>query len=97
MLINFSIAMTCTYRQAIGTACAYRATVRCRHCWSLRIAQAAAETKTELEINMKWNPWTLALVSAGVVSLPGASCAEEKPSSVLTALSSTTLSGYVDT
>jgi hypothetical protein len=46
---------------------------------------------------MKWNPWTLALIGAGVISLPGASYGEEKPSSVLTALSSTTLSGYVDT
>jgi hypothetical protein len=46
---------------------------------------------------MKCNPWTLALISAGVVSLPAVTQAEEKPSSVLTALSSTTLSGYVDT
>ena len=47
--------------------------------------------------NMKCNSWTVALISAGVLSLPGTSNAEEKPSSVLTALSSTTLSGYVDT
>ncbi len=46
---------------------------------------------------MKCNPWTLALVSAGLVSLPAVAQAEEKPSSVLTALSSTTLSGYVGT
>jgi len=46
---------------------------------------------------MKCNSWTVALISAGVLSLPGTSNAEEKPSSVLTALSSTTLSGYVDT
>lgn len=46
---------------------------------------------------MKCNPWTLALVSAGLVSVPAAGLAEEKPSSVLTALTSTTLSGYVDT
>ncbi len=46
---------------------------------------------------MKWNPWTLALISAGVLSVPGAAYGEEKPSPVLTALSSTTLSGYVDT
>jgi len=37
------------------------------------------------------------LLSAGVVSLPAVTHAEEKPSSVLTALSATTLSGYVDT
>jgi len=39
----------------------------------------------------------LALIGAGVIGLPGAAYAEEKPNTVLTALSSTTLSGYVDT
>jgi hypothetical protein len=46
---------------------------------------------------MKYHPWTIALMSAGLVSLPAVILAEEKPSSVLTGLSSTTLSGYVDT
>jgi len=46
---------------------------------------------------MKCNPWTKALVAAGLVSLPAIINAEETPSSVLTTLSSTTLSGYVDT
>src|SRR5712691_5082662 len=46
---------------------------------------------------MKCNPWTMALVGAGLVSLPAVTRAEEKPSDVLTALSSTTLSGYVNT
>src|SRR5437667_2462724 len=46
---------------------------------------------------MKCNPWTMALVGAGLVSLPAVIKAEEKASSVVTALSSTTLSGYVDT
>src|SRR5215471_1124421 len=46
---------------------------------------------------MKCNPWTLALIGAGVVSLPAITQGEEKPSSVMTALSSTTISGYVDT
>ncbi len=46
---------------------------------------------------MKCNPWTMALVGAGLVSLPALTQAEEKPSDVLTALSSTTLSGYVNT
>src|SRR5260221_3453608 len=46
---------------------------------------------------MKCNPWTMALVGAGLVSLPAVIQAEEKPSDVLTALSSTTLSGYVNT
>lgn len=45
---------------------------------------------------MKFNKWTLALASAGVVSL--GAVADEKPmSQVATAVSSTTLSGYVDT
>jgi hypothetical protein len=46
---------------------------------------------------MKLNPWTIALISAGMVTLPSAARAEEQPGAVLTALSSTTLSGYVDT
>jgi hypothetical protein len=46
---------------------------------------------------MKSNPWTVALLGAGLISLPSVLSAEEKQSSILTALSSTTLSGYVDT
>src|SRR5947209_2538441 len=46
---------------------------------------------------MKCNPWTMALVGAGLVSLPAVIQAEEKASSVLTALSSHTLTIYVDT
>jgi hypothetical protein len=46
---------------------------------------------------MKFNKWTVALAAAGVVSLASAAKAEEKTSSVTTALASTTLSGYVDT
>src|SRR5207237_4888883 len=42
-------------------------------------------------------PWTTALVGVGLISLPTATLAEEKPSDVLTALSATTLSGYVNT
>ena len=45
----------------------------------------------------KCNPWTLGLLSVGLISLPAVSQAEEKPSSVMTALSATTLSGYVNT
>src|ERR1043166_3713813 len=41
------------------------------------------------------NKWTLALAAAGVVSLP--SLKAEEQHQVLTALSQTTLSGYVDT
>ena len=46
---------------------------------------------------MKQNAWTLALVSAGLVSLPAIVRAEEQPSPILTALAATTISGYVDT
>jgi hypothetical protein len=51
----------------------------------------------ELKI-MKYNAWTLALMGAGIVSLPAMAHAEEKSTNaVLTALSATTISGYVDT
>ena len=46
---------------------------------------------------MKFDKWTIALAAIGVVSLTSAAKAEERASSVMTALSSTTLSGYVDT
>jgi hypothetical protein len=46
---------------------------------------------------MTYNRWTLALVGAGIVSLPSVLMAEEKISAINTALASTTLSGYVDT
>ena len=47
--------------------------------------------------NMNHNAWTLALIGAGVVSLPAVASAEEHTNNVLTALSTTTISGYVDT
>jgi Putative beta-barrel porin-2, OmpL-like. bbp2 len=43
------------------------------------------------------NKWTLGLAAVGLVSLPVVVQAEEKPNQLLTALSSTTISGYVDT
>ena len=46
---------------------------------------------------MKYNAWTLALIGAGVVSLPAVARADERTNAVLTALSTTTISGYVDT
>src|SRR6516225_3404247 len=49
---------------------------------------------------MKCNAWTIALIGAGVVSLPAVSQADEATNAVpalLTSLASTTLSGYVDT
>jgi len=46
---------------------------------------------------MKINPWTFGLAAAGVVSLASAVQAEEATESVKTLVSSTTLSGYVNT
>src|SRR3974377_1332326 len=46
---------------------------------------------------MKFNKWTVALAALGVVSLASAARAEEKASPIMTSLSSTTISGYVDT
>src|SRR5688572_8069277 len=46
---------------------------------------------------MKVHRWTTWLAAAGVISLGSTASAEEAPSQLLTALSSTTLSGYVDT
>ena len=46
---------------------------------------------------MKFNKWTLTLAAAGVVSLGSVAQGEEAKNQILTALSSTTLSGYVDT
>ncbi|MCX6923932.1 MAG: outer membrane beta-barrel protein [Verrucomicrobia bacterium] len=45
----------------------------------------------------KYNAWTLALIGAGITSLPAVARAEESTNAVLTALSSTTISGYLDT
>jgi hypothetical protein len=46
---------------------------------------------------MKFNKWTLGLAAVGAVSLASAAKADEKMSAIQTALSSTTISGYVDT
>jgi hypothetical protein len=46
---------------------------------------------------MKVNQWTIGLAAAGLVTLPTFSQAEEKATAVMTALSATTISGYVDT
>jgi hypothetical protein len=46
---------------------------------------------------MKFNKWTLGLAALGVVSLASVASAEEKQNFLQTALSSTTISGYVDT
>src|SRR6476646_12193830 len=46
---------------------------------------------------MKLSKWTVSLAGLGLLSLESAARSEEQPSSVMTALASTTLSGYVDT
>src|SRR5712671_50029 len=46
---------------------------------------------------MKFNKWTVGLAAVGLVSLASAARAEEKVNMVQTALSATSLSGYVDT
>ena len=46
---------------------------------------------------MKFNKWTVGLAALGVVSLASAARADEQMSQVQTALTQTTLSGYVDT
>src|SRR6266567_5805891 len=46
---------------------------------------------------MKLNKWTIGLAAVGVVSMASVAKAEEKANMVQTALSSTSLSGYVDT
>ena len=44
---------------------------------------------------MKFNKWTLGLAAVGAVSLASAARADEKMNSLQTALSNTTISGYV--
>ena len=46
---------------------------------------------------MKFNKWTLGLAAVGVVSLASVARADEKLSAIESALSATTISGYVDT
>lgn len=46
---------------------------------------------------MKLSPWTVALAAAGVITLPSILHAEETRNPMLTAISATTLSGFVDT
>ncbi len=45
----------------------------------------------------KTNKWTLGLAAIGLVSIPAVVSAADKPNQLLTGLSSTTISGYVDT
>ncbi len=53
--------------------------------------------KLNVKNQRKFNQWTVALAAVGVVSLASAARADEKMSMVQTALSNTTIGGYVDT
>jgi hypothetical protein len=62
--------------------------------WAKPLKPETKETTT----NMKCHLWTLALLGAGVITLPSVAKADEKSSTpVLTSLATTTISGYVDT
>jgi Putative beta-barrel porin-2, OmpL-like. bbp2 len=62
--------------------------------WQRNINQ---NNKQHRRNQMKFNKWTLGLAAVGAVSLASAARADEKMSQVQTALSNTTISGYVDT
>src|SRR5690349_15921667 len=58
----------------------------------------SVQNKTQNRRNqMKFNKWTLGLAAVGVVSLASVARADEKLSAIESALSATTISGYVDT
>ena len=62
-----------------------------------RTKQTNKNKKQHRRNQMKFNKWTVGLAAVGVVSLASAARADEQMSQVQTALSQTTLSGYVDT
>ena len=63
-----------------------------------RNSNQTVTTSQEEPTHMKVNQWTLGLAAAGVISFGAVAQAEEKPSNqVLTAVSSTQISGYVST
>ncbi len=88
--------MNCSF---VGTARALFGQLRYRRrIWNDSVGVLVAVINNLTKIKMKkCNAWTLGLLGLGLVSLPAVLQAEEKPSSVLTALAATTLSGYVDT
>src|SRR5277367_2276657 len=62
------------------------------------VKQVKTTIKQHRRNQMKFNKWTLGLAAVGVVSLASAARADETPkiSQMQTALSNTTISGYVD-
>jgi hypothetical protein len=71
--------------------------------WISHIGSAARrnlrenKTKKTEGTEMKVNKWTMSLAALGLISIPATGLADEKMNQVWTALSSTTLSGYVNT
>src|ERR1017187_5504499 len=61
----------------------------------MRTEQENNQTKQHRRNKMKFNKWTLGLAAVGVVSLASAARADEKLNALQTALSNTTISGYV--
>src|SRR5208282_2426286 len=57
--------------------------------------QVKNQNKQHRRNKMKFNKWTLGLAAVGVVSLASAARADEKMNALQTALSNTTISGYV--
>src|SRR3974390_2522266 len=80
---------------------ALNCTMRCRGNLSFTLKCTGTRRKNNNKQHrrnqMKFNKWTVGLAAVGVVSLASAARADEKLSALQTAVSSTTLSGYVDT
>jgi hypothetical protein len=64
-------------------------------CPEKQTEQREQSTKQHRRNKMKFNKWTLGLAAVGVVSLASAARADEKMNAMQTALSNTTISGYV--
>ncbi len=85
-LLGFSLTLTASASQDAGA-----------NCFCSRI-KGKNNKQTTSEEQMKFNKWTLGLAAVGAVSLASAVRADEAPkmSQMQTALSNTTISGYVD-
>jgi hypothetical protein len=85
-LLGFSLTLTPSASQDAGA-----------NCFCSQIT-GKNNKQTTSEEQMKFNKWTLGLAAVGAVSLASAVRADEAPkmSQIQTALSNTTISGYVD-
>jgi hypothetical protein len=61
------------------------------------LTQLTTNPETNNNTTMKMNKWTQVLLGVGLVSIPAVTHAEEQLSQLRTELTSTTISGYVDT